>query len=105
MVEVKWTTDAIADIDGIATYIARDSPRSAQDMVERFFAAADQLVPQPRRGKPVPETNLPTVRELLVGSYRLIYHVVSEERVDVLAVHHQKRRSPGAMIRRRMQKG
>lgn len=37
MVEVKWTVDAITDIDGIATFIARDSPRSAQDMVERFF--------------------------------------------------------------------
>ncbi len=53
MVEVKWTVDAITDIDGIATYIARDSPRSAQDMVERFFAAAQLLVDQPLRGKPV----------------------------------------------------
>lgn len=104
MVEVKWTVDAITDIDGIATYIARDSPRSAQDMVFRFFAAADLLVAQPLRGKPVRETHIPTVRELLVGSYRLIYHVVSEERVDVLAVHHQKRRSPRTMILRRMRR-
>lgn len=102
MVEVKWTTDAISDIDGIATYIARDSLRSAQDMVDRFFDAANLLMLHPLRGKPVPETNIPTVRELLVGSYRLIYHVVNEERVDVLAVHHQKRRSPSTMILRRM---
>ena len=104
MVEVKWTVDAITDIDGIATFIARDSPRSAQDMVERFFAAAELLIDQPLRGKPVPECDIPTVRELLVGSYRLIYHVVSEERIDVLTVHHQKRRSPRRVILKRMRR-
>ncbi len=104
MVEVKWTVDAITDIDGIATYIARDSPRSAQDMVERFFAAAQLLVDQPLRGKPVRECNVPSVRELLVGSYRLIYHVVDPERVDMLAVHHQKRSSPRRLIRKRLGK-
>lgn len=104
MVEVNWTTDAITDIDGIATFIARDSPRSAQDMVERFFAAGELLVKNPLRGKPVPECNVPTVRELLVGSYRLIYLVVSVQRVDVLAVHHQKRSSPRKLIRKRLGK-
>jgi len=104
MVEVKWTVDAITDIDGIATYIARDSPRSAQDMVDRFFAAADLLIDQPLRGKPVREANIPTVRELLVGNYRLIYLVVSEEQVDVLAIHHQKRRSPRPTVLKRLRK-
>ncbi|MBX2978635.1 MAG: type II toxin-antitoxin system RelE/ParE family toxin [Flavobacteriales bacterium] len=104
MVEVKWTVDAITDIDGIATYIARDSPRSAKDMVDRFFAAADLLIDQPLRGKPVPEANIPAVRELLVGSYRLIYLVVNKDRVDVLAIHHQKRRSPRRVILKRLRK-
>ncbi|NUQ14095.1 MAG: type II toxin-antitoxin system RelE/ParE family toxin [Flavobacteriales bacterium] len=49
MVEVNWTVDALTDIDGIATFIARDSPRSAQDMVDRFFDAADLLVDHPLR--------------------------------------------------------
>ena len=104
MVEVTWTVDAITDIDGIATFIARDSPRSAQDMVDRFFEAAELLVDHPLRGKPVREAKISTVRELLVGSYRLIYHVVSKERVDVLALHHQKRRSPRPVILKRLGK-
>ena len=104
MVEVNWTVDALTDIDGIATYIARDSPRSAQDMVDRFFDAADLLVEHPLRGKPVGELGNPAVRELLVSSYRLIDLVVSEERVDVLAVHHQKRRSPSPILLKRMRK-
>jgi toxin ParE1/3/4 len=104
MVEVKWTVDAITDIDGVAAFIARDSPRSAQDMVDRFFAAADLLIEQPLRGKPVPESNIPAVRELLVGSYRLIYLVVNKDRVDVLAIHHHKRRSPRRVILKRLRK-
>lgn len=47
MVEVNWTTDAIEDIDGIAVYIARDSPRSVQNMVDRFFDASELLVHHP----------------------------------------------------------
>jgi addiction module RelE/StbE family toxin len=104
MVQVKWTVDAITDVDGIASFIARDSPRSAQNMVDRFFEAADLLVDQPLRGKPVLEANIPNVRELLVGSYRLIYLVVNKERVDVLAIHHQKRRSPRPTILKRLRK-
>jgi addiction module RelE/StbE family toxin len=104
MVEVKWTVDAISDLDGIALFIARDSPRNAQNMVDRFFESADLLVDQPLRGKPVRESNIPAVRELLVGSYRLIYLVVSEQRVDVLAIHHQKRRSPRPTVLKRLRK-
>lgn len=104
MVEVNWTVDALTDIDGIASFIARDSARSAQDMVDRFFDAADLLVDHPLRGKPVGEIGNPAVRELLVGSYRLIHLVVNRERIDVLTVHHQKRRSPRTTILKRMRK-
>ena len=41
------------------------------------------------RGRVVPERNDPTVRELLVGPYRLLYHV-AESDIVILGVLHQR---------------
>jgi plasmid stabilization system protein ParE len=36
----------------------------------------------------VPEINDESVRELLMGNYRIIYRIISLERIDILTVHH-----------------
>jgi mRNA-degrading endonuclease RelE of RelBE toxin-antitoxin system len=28
------------------------------------------------------------IRELILGNYRIIYRIISEERIDILTVHH-----------------
>lgn len=104
MVRVNWTTDAISDVDGIAEYIARDSHRNAAAMVVRFLAVDALLSEHPRMGKRVPELGLEAIRELIVGSYRVIYVLVSETRIDILTVHHQKRLLPPATIARRLRR-
>jgi len=104
MVEVNWTHDAVADIDGIATYISRDSPKSAALLVERFFACADLLAKNPKRGKPVREAGTDTIRELIVSSYRVIYSLVDEGRIDVLTIHHQRRQLPRSLITQRIRR-
>jgi toxin ParE1/3/4 len=38
MVEVKWTEQALADIQSIAEFIAKDSENYASIQVSRFFA-------------------------------------------------------------------
>jgi toxin ParE1/3/4 len=45
------------------------------------------------RGRVVPELDEPTVRELVVGSYRLIYEF-GEETVHILALIHAARDLP-----------
>lgn len=92
------------DVDGIATHIARDSQRSAAGIVERFMAVEDILSKHPRMGKRVPELGLDAVRELIVGSHRLICLLVTESRIDILTVHHQKRILPQATIARRLRR-
>jgi toxin ParE1/3/4 len=42
-------------------------------------------------GKMVPEFLLPELRELIEGNYRIIYRIVSEERIDILTIHHSSR--------------
>jgi toxin ParE1/3/4 len=104
MVQVNWTRDAIEDIDGIAAFIARDSPRSAILIVDRFLECADLLSAHPRRGKRVRELGVDPVRELRVSSYRLIYLIVNETQVDVMAIHHQKQLLPRPLLKRRLRR-
>ncbi|MBS1502446.1 MAG: type II toxin-antitoxin system RelE/ParE family toxin [Bacteroidetes bacterium] len=91
MVEVNWTKQAINDVDKIAEFIAKDSEHYAKIQVQRFFLAAKVLERHPKSGKMVPEKQDPLIREIILGSYRIIYSIVSESQVDIITVHHSKR--------------
>ena len=91
MVKIEWTVQSIGDIENIADFISKDSFRYAQIQVKRFFDIVLILETNPEFGRIVPELNNHTIREILVGSYRIVYHIVSVERIDVLTVHHSKR--------------
>jgi len=82
--QVKWTRLAWTDVEEAARYVARDSPRYAIVLQREAQAAAQSLRLFARRGRVVPERNDERLRELIVGSYRLIYRVVAEE-VHVIA--------------------
>ncbi len=91
MATITWAPSALKDIDSIATYIAADSLNAAKNMVELFFEKAKVLETFPLYGKRVRELNNNSLREILVGRYRMIYEVFSEEEVNILSVHHQLR--------------
>jgi plasmid stabilization system protein ParE len=52
---------------------------------------AERLVQFPQRGRIVPEINDPAFRELIFGTYRVIYHLQGEV-AEILAIHHGARR-------------
>jgi len=72
MAEVRWTDQAIDDIEKIAEYISKDSLTFARIQTERFFERAKILESQPLTGRVVPELNDPSTRELVMGNYRII---------------------------------
>ena len=80
----------VADLENAADYIARDSPRYASAFVREVRAAALSLRKLAHRGPMVPELDDPTIRELLVRNYRLIYKV-EERRVVLLGLIHGAR--------------
>jgi addiction module RelE/StbE family toxin len=83
---VRWTTPAWQDVEEQARFIARDSPRYAVVLQREAQAAASSLREFASRGRTVPERNDHRLRELIVGnSYRLIYRVVADEEVHVIA--------------------
>ena len=91
MVEVRWTSQALEDIKSIAEFISRDSVKYAEIQVERFFAHKNLLATNCRIGRIVPEVGNDQIRELITGSYRIIYTVIHINRVDVITVHHSSR--------------
>ena len=91
MAKVRWTDQAIDDIENIAEYISKDSLTFAGIQTERFFERAKILESQPLTGRVVPELNDPSTRELVMSNYRIIYHMDSNDIITILTVHHSQR--------------
>jgi len=91
MAAIIWSPRAIKDIDEIAAYIAIDSMQYAEAQARLFFTTAEILEKYPYRGRVVPELQIPTIRQILCGHYRIIYEVFSEDEIGILTVHHQSR--------------
>src|SRR3990172_8335439 len=90
MAEVKWTIQSIEDISNIAEYISNDSVRYAEMFVEKVFERAEILNSHSHAARMVPEIEDKTIRELILGNYRIIYKIYPS-RIDVLTVHHSAR--------------
>ncbi len=85
--KVHWTRNAREHLRKIHAYIAQDSPRYAQRMIDRITARSAQIGRFPRLGAVVPEYRSQEVREIIERPYRIMYRVRTD-RVDVLAVIH-----------------
>lgn len=84
---VIWTETALEHLDEIYRYIARDSTLYAKRMVDRLTKRSMQIVNFPFSGREVPEYRLKQIRQVIEGSYRIIYYIKSDG-IDVLAVLH-----------------
>ncbi len=90
MAKIKWTPQALDDIEVIANFIARDSTYYARMFTIKVFEAVDRLELFLESGRIVPELNRKEVREVILGNYRVIYRV-KEKIVEILTVYHSAR--------------
>jgi plasmid stabilization system protein ParE len=81
--KVRWTDKAKDHLRGIWDYIASDSPKYADRMIDRITRKGDSLRRFPMSGHAVPEYEDPAIRQILEGSYRIIYRV-GEAGVEIL---------------------
>ena len=88
--ELRWSEEALEDIDSIATYIEKDSPVYAKAVVTKIFEKVEILSGFSQLGRIVPELNSDDIRELFIYSYRLIYRI-DEYTILIVAVIHGKR--------------
>ena len=91
MVQIRWLKEAKADLKDIYDYISSDSKRYGRLQVERIKDRTQILKSHIEIGKVVEEVNDPAIRELIEGNHRIIYRVVTMNRIDVLMVHHGAR--------------
>jgi len=85
--KVVWTKTAQHHLDAIYSYIAQDSPRYALRMVDRLTRRSQQVADVPFSGRRVPEYDLEQIREVIEGTYRVIYYIKPDQ-IDILAVIH-----------------
>ena len=88
--KVMWTETAWGDLEEVADYIAKDSSHYAAALVREARDAARTLAYLAERGRVVPEFNDPSIRELFVMNYRLIYQV-AEQTIYVVGFIHGAR--------------
>lgn len=91
---VRWTYPALADLEAIGDFIARDNPVAAKQIVARLVGSVNALRDHPNLGR---RGRLTGIRELIVSGtpYVVPYRVLDDD-VQILAVFHGARRWPKA---------
>ena len=87
---IRWTRTAKEDLQGIWDYIARDSTYYADKYIDELISATDVLEVFPEIGRVVPEIGDANTREIIHGSYRIMY-IIREELVFITQVVHGAR--------------
>ena len=77
-------------LDDAVAYIAQDSRPAAERLLIQALEAVSSLDTFSERGRVVPEFAKPTVRELFVQRYRLLYEVTPDG-IHILAFVHGAR--------------
>lgn len=79
MAQVIWAPSALDDIEAIADFIARDSLYHASLFVNRVFEISNRLREFPLSGRLIPEINDQSCREIIYGSYRIMYRIENSD--------------------------
>jgi toxin ParE1/3/4 len=87
MAKVIWSPSSLDDIDAIAAYISRDSVYHASLFIDRLFKATDRLKQHPLSGRVIPEIGNQNCREIIYGSYRIMY-LVEKNNIMITGVIH-----------------
>ena len=75
MIRIRWSPQALQDIEGVAAYVSVDSPRYAGLVVARIVKSIERLSSFPASGRVVQERNDPRIREIIVAPYRVVYRL------------------------------
>jgi len=87
--KIIWSPLSIERITEIDGFIAEDKPGAAEKWINSIFPEADKLIAFPQCGRIVPEINHRDIREIIFGSYRIIYQI-SPQKTEILTVRHGK---------------
>lgn len=90
MAQITWTPDAREDLAAIHKDIVQDAPSAAAALILRLIDSVSRLGEFPESGRVVPEFGVRSLRELIVGSYRVVYRLRGED-VEVIRIRQAAR--------------
>jgi len=82
--KVVWSPLALEKLETIAKFIALDKLSAAEEWVNDIFDRTELLGSQPEMGREVPELLGSSYREIVFGSYRIIYKVGDDIKILTL---------------------
>ena len=86
--KLVWTEMALSTIEEIRDHVTIEAgEEAARGLVERIMASVERLSRFPRSGRIIPEFSKPTIRELITGSYRVIYHLDSVDSPSEITIY------------------
>ena len=95
--KVVWSPLADEQVDEIVVYIAADDRAAALAWLEQLLEGVASLARFPDSGRIVPELQRDDTRELLVGSYRVIYRRKADV-VEIATIRHGARQLDSGAI-------
>lgn len=90
MVKIKISKQAQNDMRQIYDYVSDTSFQNADMLIEKIILKIDSLKTFSERGKIVKEFGDPTIREVSVYKFRIIYKL-STRFVRIITLHHSSR--------------
>lgn len=87
---IRWSPQALRELDEAAAYIAGERPATAERWLTAIFATVRRLERFPESGRVLDLPGAEGRRELLHGSYRIIYRTAGDV-VEIIAIVHGRR--------------
>jgi len=85
-VKLVWSKNARERLFETVHLIANDKPQAAKQWADKVIRVTSRLQSFPQSGRIVPELKRSEIREVIVGSYRIIYKLSS--RLTILTLFH-----------------
>ena len=85
---IKWTKTALASVDEIASFIAKDNPTRGASFVLELQIAVTKLQAHPGMGR---AGRVPGTRELVLHKNYIAIYRVRSDGVEILRLHHAAR--------------
>lgn len=86
--KIILTPRAEEDLREIFLYLAEFSLNAADAQAGKILSRIDLLANFPKLGRVLPDYNNERLRELVIGLYLVAYYIVSDDRIDILSIHH-----------------
>lgn len=85
--KIIWSPGAADDLQGISTYLSRDSETMAARVIQRILDSLEKLEDHPYSGPQIREWKRTSYRHMMVPPHRVIYRV-EKEAVFIIAIVH-----------------